>query len=56
MPEELVHPEKYQELFNDKKMDINLDPPDKEEIKSALKSFNNGKSYGTDKIPTVNVL
>lgn len=52
MPEELVHPERYPELFDDHKIVINSDPPGKEEIQSALKSFNNGKSYGTDRIPT----
>ncbi|KXJ08925.1 hypothetical protein AC249_AIPGENE15244 [Exaiptasia diaphana] len=53
MPEELVHPEMNPELFNDQKLNINSNPPDKGEITSALKSFNNGKSYGTDNtIPT----
>ena len=38
--------------FNNQKFDTNSNPPDREEIKSALKSFNNGKTFGTNKIPT----
>ena len=44
MPVKLVQPEMYSDLFNDQKIDINANPPDRENIKSALKSFNNGKS------------
>ena len=50
-PPELESPENFIYL-KDKVVDIDETPPNAKEIKTALNSFKNNKSFGTDKLPS----
>ena len=52
LPPELEHPENYQHLHQDEKIEVNEDPPTTEETTKALKTFKDGKSGGTEKMKT----
>ncbi len=51
IPPEIENPEQYPQL-RDESIPVNEEAPDEEEVLSALKSFKNNKSAGTDKVRT----
>ena len=51
LPPELEHPSLFPYL-KDTAVQIDESPPTESEISTALGSFKNNKSFGTDKIPT----
>ena len=50
MPAELEHPKSF-EYLKDIPIEVNENPPDFDEIQSAVKTFKNNKSFGTDNVP-----
>ena len=51
LPPELPSPENF-DYLKDSPIAVNQEHPTLEEIKEALKSFKNNKSFGTDNVPS----